>query len=105
VTKIGQILVMSNQEVSNATSSEGASRPQMAGKEKEKKEQDKADPTPPVDPDEFDDLDDLPRHHARVDPDERAEYEEWRKERQGRGRKKRRREEEHRRYRQDEELF
>jgi hypothetical protein len=77
----------------------------MAGKEQEKKDQEKIDRTPPVDPDEFDDTDDLPRHHARVDPDERDEYEEWRKERQGRGRKKRRKDEEHRRYRQDEELF
>jgi hypothetical protein len=59
----------------------------------------------PVDPDEYGDLDDAPRHHGRVDPGERDEYEEWRQERQRRGRKKRREHGDDRRYRQDEDLL
>ena len=59
---------------------------------------------PPVDPDEYDDLEEEPRHHGRVDPDERDEYEEWRQERQRRGRKKRRDHGDDRRYRGDEEF-
>lgn len=69
----------------------------MAGEDSERK------PTrEPVEPDDFDELDHLPRRW-RVDPGEAEDYDEWRRERRGRGRKKRRPGSEDRRHRRDED--
>lgn len=57
----------------------------------------------PMETDELDELVDWPRRQ-RVDPDEAEEYNEWRRERGGRGRKRRRPGDEDRRHRRDEDF-
>ena len=61
-------------------------------------------PSEQIEHDEVEDEDDLPLKQ-RVDPDERDDYDEWRRERQSRGRKRRGKGSDRRRRRQGEELY